>query len=228
MTSHEAADSVNDVQQDSVPAVVQKPLLRGWIHLIATPVALIAGLIAVAQPAELYDRLSVAVFVLCSVVLFGASAVYHLGNWEPTRRAILRRIDHSNIYLLIAGTYTPLAVLLLEPDTRALLLGIIWPGAFLGIAVRQFWISAPRWIYVPIYVVLGWVAIWFLPDIYHAGGSAVVWFVVLGGLMYTAGALMYALKRPNWFRYTFGFHEAFHVCTVIGWALHFLAIVASW
>src|SRR5699024_4375734 len=125
MTSHEAADSVNDVQQDSVPAVVQKPLLRGWIHLIATPVALIAGLIAVAQPAELYDRLSVAVFVLCSVVLFGASAVYHLGNWEPTRRAILRRIDHSNIYLLIAGTYTPLAVLLFEPDTRALLLGII-------------------------------------------------------------------------------------------------------
>src|SRR5699024_6475097 len=107
--------------------------------------------------------------------------------------AILRRIDHSNTYLLIAGTYTPLAVLLFEPDTRALLLGIIWPGAFLGIAVRQLWISAPRWIYVPSYVVLAWVAIWFLPDIYHAGGRADALFVVLGVLMYAAGALMYAL-----------------------------------
>src|SRR5699024_6169052 len=109
MTSHEAADSVNDVQQDSVPAVVQKPLLRGWIHLIATPVALIAGLIAVAQPAELYDRLRVAVFVLCSVVICGASGVCHLCSWQPTRRAILRRIGHSNIYLRIAGTCTPWA-----------------------------------------------------------------------------------------------------------------------
>ena len=153
MTSQKSAELANDEQQDSLPTVVQKPLLRGWIHLIATPVALVAGLIAVAQPAELYARLSVAVFVLCSVTLFGASAVYHLGNWEPTRRAILRRIDHSNIYLLIAGTYTPLAVLLLEPETRTLLLGIIWPGALLGIALRQFWISAPRWVYVPIYVV---------------------------------------------------------------------------
>ena len=228
MTSHEAADSVNDVQQDSVPAVVQKPLLRGWIHLIATPVALIAGLIAVAQPAELYDRLSVAVFVLCSVVLFGASAVYHLGNWGPTRRAILRRIDHSNIYLLIAGTYTPLAVLLLEPDTRALLLGIIWPGAFLGIAVRQFWDFCT--------------AVDICPDLCGTG---------VGGDLVPPGYLpcrrkcrrvvrsprrahVYrrradlCVKRPNWFRYTFGFHEAFHVCTVIGWALHFLAIVASW
>src|SRR5699024_12364497 len=100
MTSHEAADSVNDVQQDSVPAVVQKPLLRGWIHLIAPPEALIAGLIAAAQPAERYDRLSVAVFVLCSVVLFGASSAYHLGNWSSTRRAMLLRIVHSNNYLL--------------------------------------------------------------------------------------------------------------------------------
>lgn len=228
MTSQKSAELANDEQQDSLPTVVQKPLLRGWIHLIATPVALVAGLIAVAQPAELYARLSVAVFVLCSVTLFGASAVYHLGNWEPTRRAILRRIDHSNIYLLIAGTYTPLAVLLLEPETRTLLLGIIWPGALLGIALRQFWISAPRWVYVPIYVVLGWVAIWFLPDIYRAGGGAVVWLVVLGGLLYTVGAIIYALKRPNWFRYTFGFHETFHVCTVLGWALHFVAIAASW
>lgn len=228
MTSREGPELGNDTQEGSATSVAQKPLLRGWIHLIATPVALVAGLVAVAQPEELYQRLSVAVFVLCSVILFGASAVYHLGNWEPTRRAVLRRIDHSNIYLLIAGTYTPLAVLLLEPETRTFLLGIIWPGALLGIAIRQFWISAPRWVYVPIYVVLGWVAVWFLPDFYQAGGSGVVWLVVLGGLMYTVGALIYALKRPNWFRYTFGFHEAFHVCTVIGWALHFCAIVTSW
>lgn len=196
--------------------------------MIATPIALIAGLVAVAQPEQLGQRLSVAVFVLCSVVLFGASAVYHLGNWPPRIRAVLRRIDHSNIYLLIAGTYTPLAVLLLEPPTATVLLAVVWSGALLGIVLRQSWISAPRWVYVPIYVLLGWVAVWFLPDFYHAGGSAVVWLVGLGGVMYTAGALMYAFKRPNWFRYTFGFHEMFHVCTVIGWALHFGAVAMAW
>lgn len=227
MTTSQDSDLYFDSQPNQSPDPV-KPRLRGWIHLIATPLALVAGLVAVAQPQELYQRLSVAVFVLCSVILFGASAVYHLGNWSVKIRGVLRRIDHSNIYLLIAGTYTPLAVLLLEPTTRNLLLTIIWAGALLGIAVRQFWISAPRWVYVPIYVVLGWVAIWFLPDFYHAGGSAVVWLVVLGGIMYTLGAVVYALKRPNWFRRTFGFHETFHVCTVIGWSLHFCAILMSW
>lgn len=216
---------------DDRPASQQlrsKPLLRGWIHLMTAPVALLGGLFAVAVPEEFNQRISVAVFTLCSVILFGASAVYHLGNWTPQVRAILRRVDHSNIFLLIAGTYTPLSVLLLDPHTMTVLLIIIWSGALLGIAVRQFWLSAPRWIYVPIYVVLGWVAVWFLPDFYEAGGTAVVWLIVLGGVFYTLGAVAYALKRPNPFPNTFGFHEIFHSCTVIAWALHCSAILLSW
>ena len=227
MTSQESAELANDEQQDSLPTVVQKPLLRGWIHLIATPVALVAGLIAVAQPAELYARLSVAVFVLCSVTLFGASAVYHLGNWEPTRRAILRRIRPLNIYLLIAGTYTPLAVLLLEPETRTLLLGIIWPGALLGIALRQFWISTTVGLCSDL------CGPWLGRDMVPARHLS-CWRRRSRMACGSGRPPVYRWRHhlcsqtTNWFRYTFGFHETFHVCTVLGWALHFVAIAASW
>lgn len=204
-----------------------KPRLRGWIHLVAAPVAMLAGLVAVALPEALYQRLGVAVFAACSVLLFGGSAVYHVGNWSPRVTSVLRRIDHANIFLLIAGTYTPLSVLLLEGSTRWLLLTIIWTGALLGIGVRLFWQSAPRWVYVPIYLVLGWFAIWFLPDFYSSGGMAVVVLIVLGGIFYTLGALVYALKWPNPFPYTLAFHEIFHMCTVVAWALHFSAILTA-
>lgn len=227
MTTQETPRHPTSTQ--SVPQQwLKKPLLRGWIHLIAAPIALIAGLIAVFQPEEPHQRLSVAVFVLCSVTLFGTSAVYHLGNWTPKVRAVLRRVDHSNIFLLIAGTYTPLAVLLLEPRSTTVLLIIIWSGALIGIIIRQLWLAAPRWVYVAIYLVLGWVAIWYVPAFYQASGSAVVWLIVLGGLFYTLGAVAYGLKRPNPLPETFGFHEIFHSCTVIAWALHSAAILTSW
>lgn len=225
MTSR-AAPTHSPHQPSELP--VDKPLLRGWIHLFAAPIALLAGLIAIFQPEHTYQRVSVAVFALCSVILFGSSAVYHLGNWTPKVRAVLRRVDHSNIFLLIAGTYTPLAVLLLETSQTFLLLSIIWSGALVGIAVRQLWLSAPRWVYVAVYLLLGWVAIWFLPDFYRAGGSAVVWCIVLGGVFYSLGAVAYGLKRPNPFPSTFGFHEVFHLCTVIAWASHATAVVLAW
>lgn len=196
--------------------------------MIATPIVLVTVMAAVAIPENVVQRLSVAVFGVASVVLFGASAIYHRGTWSPKLNAVLRRIDHSNIFLLIAGTYTPLAVLLLDPRTTVLLLSVIWSGAILGIVIRQFWLSAPRWIYVPIYVALGWVAVWFLPDFYTSGGSLVVWLIVLGGVLYTLGAVAYGLKRPNPFPNTFGYHEVFHLCTVIAWTLHFSAIIAAW
>lgn len=211
-----------------LPQLTDRPLLRGWIHLFATPVVLILGLLAVTQPEEVHQRISVAVFTLCSVILFGSSAVYHLGNWTPRVKAVLRRVDHSNIFLLIAGTYTPLAVLLLDHDKTLTLLVIIWSGALAGITIRQLWLSAPRWVYVAIYLLLGWVAIWYLPDFYQVGGAAVVWFIILGGVFYTLGAVSYGLKWPNPMPRVFGFHEIFHLCTIVAWACHATAVAISW
>src|SRR5699024_10617144 len=132
--------------------LLHKQLLRGWIHLTVTPIVLVAVMIAVAIPEGFAQRLSVAIFGVTSVVLFGSSAVYHRGNWAAKINAILRRLDHSNIFLLIAGTYTPLAVLLLARHQATLLLAVIWSGVLLGSGVRQFRLCALRWIYVPIYV----------------------------------------------------------------------------
>lgn len=207
--------------------LLAKPRARGWIHLVATPLALIATMLSVAVPETFNERLSVAIFGICSVVLFGSSAVYHRGNWSPRVTAALRRLDHSNIFLLIAGTYTPLAVMLLPTRQMQLLLTVIWSAALLGILMRQFWLSAPRWLYVPIYIALGWVAVWYLPDFYATSGGFVVSFIVLGGVFYTLGAVVYAIKRPNFFPYSFGFHEIFHVCTVVAWACHYVSILAS-
>ncbi|MFC7404928.1 PAQR family membrane homeostasis protein TrhA [Georgenia alba] len=201
-----------------------KPLLRGWIHLGTTPLALVAGLVLVALSPTMAARISTAVFVLSAVVLFGTSAVYHRGSWSPRLAGALRRADHSNIFLLIAGTYTPLSVLLLDTATATTLLVVVWTGAALGIAARILWLGAPRWVYVPIYVALGWVAVWFLPAFWRSGGPAVVWLVMLGGLAYTLGALAYGTKRPNPSPRWFGFHEIFHVGTVVGWSCHYAAV----
>lgn len=208
-------------------ALLAKPRARGWIHLIATPAVLMAAMLAIALPESLDVRLSVAVFGMCSVILFGSSAVYHRGTWSARVSAILRRLDHSNIFLLIAGTYTPLAVLLLSTQQMQFLLTVIWTGAIVGILMRQLWLNAPRWLYVLLYIALGWVAVWYLPDFYNAAGLGVVAWIVVGGLFYTLGAVVYAVKRPNWFPYSFGFHEIFHVCTVIAWACHYIAILLA-
>ena len=201
-----------------------KPRLRGWIHAATAPLALVAGVVLVALAPTGAAKAATAVFALTSVVLFGTSAVYHRGTWSPRATAVLRRMDHSNIFLLIAGTYTPLAVLLLDRATATVLLVVVWVGAALGIAARLVWLSAPRWVYVPIYVALGWVAVGFLPQFWTTGGPAVVWLVAGGGLAYTLGAVVYALKRPNPSPRWFGFHEIFHVGTVVGYVCHYVAV----
>src|SRR5690606_731577 len=137
-------------------------------------------------------KVSTAVFGVTAVLLFGCSAVYHRGNWSPRVLAILRRLDHSNIFLLIAGTYTPLAALLLPWETAVVLLTVVWAGALAGILARVFWLGAPRWFYVPVYIALGWVAVWFMPDFWTLGSPAIVWLVAAGGLAYTLGAVVYA------------------------------------
>ncbi|MGO1509577.1 MAG: PAQR family membrane homeostasis protein TrhA [Actinomycetaceae bacterium] len=212
---------------DDGRVVVVKPRARGWIHLATTPVALVVGLALVAFAPTLTGRVSNAIFTLCAVLLFGTSAVYHRGVWEPKVERLLRRLDHTNIFLLIAGTYTPLATLLLPGRAATMLLAVVWGGALLGTLGRMFWLSAPRWVYTPVYIALGWVAVWFLPDFWQSGHPAVVWLVIAGGLAYTLGASAYALKRPNPVPGTFGFHEIFHVGTVVGWACHAGAIAVA-
>nr|WP_286219471.1 hemolysin III family protein [Paraoerskovia sediminicola] len=204
-----------------------KPRLRGWIHAVTFPLALVSSIVLVVLAPTTAGKVSCAVFGLSACLLFGTSAVYHRGTWSPRVAGILRRADHSNIFLIIAGTYTPLAVLLLEPAAARILLIIVWSGALLGLAARIVWINAPRWVYVPIYIALGWVAVGYMGAFWQTGGPAVVWLVIAGGLAYTLGAVVYGLKRPNPSPQWFGFHEIFHVLTVVGFACHFTAIAIA-
>lgn len=222
-----AADGADRPAAATGTARPAKPRMRGWLHLGTTPVAFVVGLVLVTFSPTLTGRISTAIFTLCGVLLFATSAVYHRGTWSSPLESVLRRMDHTNIFLLIAGTYTPLAALLLPRSTAVVLLSVVWGGALLGTLGRMFWLSAPRWVYTPVYVALGWVAVWFLPQFWTTGGPAVVWLVIAGGLAYTLGAVAYALKRPNPSPRTFGFHEIFHSGTIIGWTCHAVAIALA-
>ena len=201
----------------------EKPLLRGWLHLGAAPIALIAGMALVVFAPTQAGRISAAIFTLTAVLLFGTSAVYHRGNWSPGTKAVLRRMDHANIFLIIAGTYTPLTVLLLEGTQRVVVLSLVWGGAILGVIFRVLWVGAPRWLYTPLYVALGWVAVGYIKPFYEAGGLAVVLLVAAGGLCYTVGAVIYGTKWPRGSERYFGFHEIFHALTIAGFVCHFIA-----
>ena len=208
----------------SEAAQAVKPRLRGWVHAGVAPFVLAASIVLVAISPPLAPRIANAVFGLSAVLLFGTSAVYHRGSWSPRVAAVLRRLDHTNIFLIIAGTYTPLAVILLPESTARTLLVIVWSGALVGLLMRVLWLGAPRWLYVPIYLALGWVAVAYLGPLWTAGGAAVVWLILAGGLAYTAGAIIYGLKRPNPSPVWFGFHEIFHVLTVVGYTCHLVAV----
>lgn len=204
-----------------------KPKLRGWLHTGMAPVVLFAGLVLVVCGHSVTSRLAAAVYLLCSLALFGTSATYHRGRWSSRVAATLRRADHANIYLFIAGTYTPLAANLLTGQSRTLLLSLVWGCAAVGIAFRLLWLSAPRWLYTALYVLLGWAAVGWLAPMWQAGGPAVVILVLVGGLVYSAGAVVYGLKRPNPSPRWFGFHEIFHACTVVAAICHYIAIALA-
>ncbi len=199
-----------------------RPTWRGWIHAGTFPVAIVVGiaLIILAQGAP--AKWAAAVFMTSSLLLFGNSALYHRFDWGPRVKAVLKRIDHANILLLIAGTYTPLAVLALEPSKGTLLLYLVWSGALLGILFRVFWIGAPRWLYVALYLVLGWAAVMYMVDLARANVTMTI-LVCVGGVLYTVGAVIYAMKKPNPWPGRFGFHEIFHVCTVLAFLCHWTA-----
>jgi len=199
-----------------------KPTWRGWIHAGVVPFALAAGVVLIAVADGPVAKWASAVFLATSLLLFGNSALYHRFSWGPRMRAALKRIDHANIFLLIAGTYTPMSLLALPPQKGLLLLSIVWGGALLGIGFRVFWIGAPRWLYVPLYVLLGWAAVMFIGDLF-AANAAMMTLVLVGGVLYSVGALVYGLKRPNPFPGRFGFHEIFHTLTVLAFACHWTA-----
>ena len=199
-----------------------KPSWRGWIHAGTFPVTIAAGIVLITLAHGPLAKWASAVFMLTSMLLFGNSALYHRINWSPKTKIILKRIDHANIFLLIAGTYTPIALLALPLDKGVILLIAVWSGALIGIAFRVFWIGAPRWLYVPLYVLLGWAAVAFMGDIFAASPAAMI-LVIVGGLMYTAGSVVYGFKKPNPWPGTFGFHEIFHTLTVLAFLCHWTA-----
>lgn len=208
-----------------------KPKLRGWLHLSITPLTLAAGIVLVVLSPTSTTRIGSALFTGSAVLLFGVSAIYHTGTWSPKVWAFLRRFDHANIFLLIAGSYTPFSLILLEGTQQSVMLWLVWGGAIAGVLFRVFWAGAPRWLYTPIYIALGWAAVFFLPaflrgalDLGTAVGVAVFVLICTGGALYTAGGIVYGIKRPNPSPRWFGFHEVFHSFTILAFASHYVGV----
>ena len=206
-----------------------KPKLRGWLHAGTFPLALVAGLLLVALGPTLGARLCAAVYALTSALLFGVSAAYHRGRWSQRVDDWLRRFDHANIYLIIAGTYTPFAYLILQGAVRAIVLSVVWTGAVAGVLFRVLWVRAPRWLYTALYIGLGWVAAFFVPQFLEGSGVTVAVLVSVGGVLYSIGGLVYGLRRPDPSPRWFGFHEVFHALTVAAFVVHYTGVsIASY
>lgn len=205
-------------------AQLVKPKLRGWLHAGITPLAAAAGVVLISLAPTAAGRVGGAVFLTASLLLFGTSAVYHRYTWGPREEAVLRRLDHANIFVFIAASYTPLALQLLSGRSQVALLVLIWGAALGGLLFRLFWLDAPRWLYTLLYIAMGWAAIGWVRPFWAGAGVAAFTLIAVGGLLYTAGAVVYALKRPNPSPRWFGFHEIFHACTIAAFAAHYIAI----
>ncbi|MFI6758306.1 hemolysin III family protein [Micromonospora sp. NPDC050417] len=209
------------------PVDIGKPRMRGWLHTYAFFVALACGVVLCSLAAT---RSGWAPLVSCAIYsvtvcgLFGTSALYHRRVWTERGFQVMRRLDHSMIFVFIAGTYTPFCVLLLPTRSATILLSIVWTGALAGVAVKLVWPHAPRWVSAPLYLGLGWVAVAVLPDILRYGGVTALVLMLAGGVAYSVGAVFYALRRPNPWPTVFGHHEFFHACTLIAAICHHVAI----
>jgi hemolysin III len=208
-------------------AEIGKPRLRGRLHQYAFFVALVSGIvlcsIAATRPG-IAPLLSCAIYSVTVCGLFGISGLYHRRSWTERGYQIMRRLDHSMIFIFIAGTYTPFCVLLLTPEKATLMLSLIWGGALGGVALKSIWPHLPRWVGAPLYLALGWGAVAIMPDVLDKGGMTVLVLLAVGGVIYSAGAVFYALRRPNPWPTVFGHHEFFHACTLLAAISHHVAI----
>ncbi|MET4058976.1 hemolysin III [Arthrobacter sp. UYP6] len=225
-SSRNAPGPVESAVERAADALEIKPKFRGWLHAGAAPFALAAGIVLIVLAPTTGTRIASAVYAVTGVLLFGVSAVYHRGNWSPKVKKILKRLDHTNIMLVIAGSYTPLAWSLLAPEKAKVLLWFIWGGAVAGVLFRLLWLNAPRWLYTPVYIALGLAALVYIPDFFSINPTAAV-LICVGGAFYIAGAVVYALKKPNPSLAWFGFHEIFHAFTLAGFACHYVAILMA-
>jgi hemolysin III len=230
----EAAHAVEGVAEhivggakDTAKALV-KPRARGWIHLVSAVFALFAGasLISVSWPlAGIAAGMSTFIYTVAVVGMFTVSAVYHVVTWKSVKaRTWMKRLDHSMIFVLIAGTYTPFAVLAMPHDSGVLVLWMVWGGALAGVLLKMCWPTAPRWVGVPLYLILGWVSAFYIAMILHNAGVAAMVLLAVGGALYSIGGIMYAMHKPDPWPSTFGYHEFFHACTAIAAICHYIAI----
>lgn len=229
------SDRITDKISDKVEGLVAevKPRLRGWLHLAAAPLVLAAGIVLMSLAPNARAEIGAIVYTAAALLLFTVSAVYHRGNghWSPRVHNLLKRWDHANIMVMIAGSYTPFSLLLLRGGARWTLLSVVWGGAVLGVLFRVLWTDAPRWLYVPIYIALGWSALFFIPAFFTGAtalglgiGIAVFTLICVGGALYTMGGVVYGFKRPNPWPRVFGFHEVFHAFTILAFAAHYTGV----
>jgi hemolysin III len=201
-----------------------KPHLRGVLHEVAFAISLVTGTVIVCLASGGRERVAASVYAASVALLFGTSAAYHRGRWSSRAQGVMSRLDHSMIFVLIAGTYTPFCLLLLHGWLRWAIFGVVWGGAAAGILLRNAFRQPPRWVFVTLYLALGWVAVVIMPQVLSSGGVAVLVLLGAGGLFYTVGAVVYARRRPNPSPRWFGFHEVFHACTLAAFATHYVAV----
>jgi hemolysin III len=201
-----------------------KPLLRGVLHEAAFMVSLVLGTLLIVGAEGARRHAAAAVFAGSVAACFGASALYHRVTWTPRLRLWMRRIDHAGIYLLIAGTYTPVCLLVLNGAWRLVLLAIVWTGATAAIVLKFVWVAAPKWLAAVLGIALGWVGVAVLPQLATRLNPAAVVLLGVGGIAYTAGAIVYARRRPDPAPAVFGYHELFHALTVVAAACQYVAI----
>jgi hemolysin III len=208
------------------PSVEAKPLLRGVLHQGALLVSLAAAPLIVLAADNAKARAGAAVFAGSVALCFGASALYHRVTWRPPVRRWMRRVDHAGVYLMIAGTYTPVSLLALKGAWRPAILITVWAGALAAIVLKFVWLDAPKWLAATIGIALGWVAVAALPHLIGQLDPAALILLLAGGLAYTAGAVVYAWQKPDPLPAIFGYHEVFHALTIVGIACQYVAIAA--
>lgn len=209
---------------EDAPVASVKPVLRGWLHVVASLVALVLCGVMVVQAPTGWARLAMVVYSLGLIGMFTVSSLYHRGRWSPGALRHMSRLDHSTIFLAIAGTYTPVALFGMKGWASPTVLALVWGGAVIGILLVWLPVTLPRWLFTAVYAIVGWAAIVALPQLIDTLGMTGFALILAGGVCYTIGAVVYGTRRPDPWPRVFGFHEVFHAFTVIAAALHLAAV----